>query len=62
MKAQVLANFPYIWVTVVAFIIFLIVYIGVVYFALNKDNKKLFDACSNIPLEDENINLKKQEV
>ena len=53
MKQEVLANFPYTWLTVVGFFLFLSVFIGMIIWVFKKDSKKHFDNCSRIPFEGE---------
>jgi cbb3-type cytochrome oxidase subunit 3 len=52
MKSEVLANYPYLWLTIVGFFLFLLVFVGMVYWTMRRDNKKFYSNCGNIPLED----------
>ena len=52
MKSQVLSQFSMPSLTVAAFIIFLLFFIGVVYWTFRKGSKDLYDNVSKMPLSD----------
>jgi cbb3-type cytochrome oxidase subunit 3 len=56
MIREVLANFPYIWIPVLAFTIFFAIFIGVLIITLNKGNKNLYSYLANAPLDKGNQN------
>ena len=52
MKQVVLSQFNYPWLPTIGMIIFIIIFIGVLYFALHKDNAGHFSKASSMPLND----------
>lgn len=54
MKNEVVSNFPYIWLTVVGFFMFLGFFVGMVFHVMRKNNKKYFERCADLPLSDGN--------
>lgn len=52
MKQEVLNQFNYPWLPTLGLIIFVIIFSGVLYFALHKSNKTFFAKASSMPLND----------
>lgn len=53
MKSQVLSNFAWTDLTVLAFIIFLIFFISVFVWTFRKNSKKFYQDVGNIPFDEE---------
>lgn len=54
MKSEVLKNFDLPWLSVTAEILFLVLFIGVVFYAISKKNKNTFEENANLPFNEGN--------
>jgi cbb3-type cytochrome oxidase subunit 3 len=53
MKSEVLSQFPYIWLTIIGFFLFLGVFVGMFIWIYRRDSKKFYDNCANLVLDGE---------
>lgn len=52
MKAEVLANFQWMYLPVFALILFLALFIGVIFWILRRDSKQVYSEASQLPLNE----------
>ncbi len=51
MKAEALANFPFVGLTVAALVIFALIFTAMVFWTYRKDSTKIYQHAENLPLE-----------
>jgi cbb3-type cytochrome oxidase subunit 3 len=53
MKSVALANFPFVGLTVIALVLFALVFLGFVVWTFRKESSKIYKHAENLPLEGE---------